>query len=90
MNAFRKNNDECGILKEYIIDIIYVQEGFHSINKSFHNLFGDLINHKKKVVNILYSFILFLLLLMISSIYISLYNFLINKTLVVNIFLQIN
>jgi hypothetical protein len=75
--------------KEKVIDLLYEYDGYYSVNKSYYNLFGSATSTKKKISLLFYVLILFLFLFMIFTIYFALYNFFINKTLVVNIFLQI-
>jgi hypothetical protein len=89
IKVLKSNEDECEKLKDYVIEMIYNSEGLHSVKQSFKNLFGTLIDTRGRVIMILYAIILFIFIMMIVSIYLSLYNYLINKTLVVNIFLQI-
>jgi hypothetical protein len=76
-------------LKERIIDIIYNLDGFYSIQRSYQILFGSLFKDKNKITLLFYTIILSLMMFMFVSIYLTLYNFFINKTLVVNIFLQV-
>jgi hypothetical protein len=76
--------------KEILVDIIFEYEGYYSINKSSNLIFSGWIKDNNKIAKLLYSMIIFLFFFMCVSIYLGLYNFFINKTLVVNIFLQIN
>lgn len=76
-------------LKERIIDIIYGLEGFYSIQRSYTVLFGGLFKSKNTISTLFHVIILCLMIFMLISIYLTLYNFFVNKTLVVNIFLQV-
>lgn len=75
--------------KEKIIDFIYESEGYYSLVSSYVSIFGRLINNKNRIMILFYTVILCLMLFMFVSIYLVLYNYFINKTLVVNIFIQI-
>jgi len=75
--------------KEKIIDFIYEKEGYYSLVSSYTTIFGKLINNKNRIMILFYTIILCLMLFMFVSIYLVLYNYFINKTLVVNIFIQI-
>lgn len=74
--------------KEKIIDFIYETEGFYSLVSSYMNIFGRIVNNKNRIMIMFYTVILCLMLFMFVSIYLVLYNYFINKTLVVNIFIQ--
>jgi hypothetical protein len=74
--------------KEKIIDFIYEKEGFYSLVSSYMNIFGRIVNNKNRIMIMFYTIILCLMLFMFVSIYLVLYNYFINKTLVVNIFIQ--
>ena len=76
--------------KEALVDLFFEYEGYYSTKNSSNLIFSGFVKDKKKVAKILYSLIVCLFLFMCISIYLGLYNFFINKTLVVNIFLQIN
>ncbi len=86
----RKESELDDEAKKKIVDIIYQSEGYYSISKSYNMLFGSAVFTKSKVSMILYAIILMLFVFMVFSIYFALYNFFINKTLVVNIFVQLN
>ena len=90
-NNVEKNDeweiDDCS--KEKIIDFIYESEGYYSLVSSYISIFGRLINNKNRIMILFYTVILCLMLFMFVSIYLVLYNYFINKTLVVNIFIQI-
>jgi len=75
-------------IKEKIVDLIYQIQGHYSIEHSFYNICGGLITSMSKMMFLFYFMIICLMFFMMFSIYASLYNFLINKYLVVNIFLQ--
>jgi hypothetical protein len=75
--------------KERMVDLFYEIEGHYSVYKSFNVIFGGLFNNKKSISYLFTTIVLVLILFMIFSIYFGLYNFFINKTLVVNIFLQV-
>lgn len=89
VKLFHKGNEIDSDTKNRVIDLLYELEGYYSLYTSYYILFGTVTLTKKKISMLFYSIILFLLLFMIFSIYFALYNFFINKTLVVNIFLQI-
>lgn len=84
-----KENNIDNMTKEKIIDFIYESEGYYSLVSSYMNIFGKLINNKNRIMILFYTIILCLMLFMFVSIYLVLYNYFINKTLVVNIFIQI-
>jgi hypothetical protein len=75
--------------KEKVVDLFYEVEGYYSVYKSFYAMFGGLVKSINKISIIFNIIILILILFMFMSIYFALYNFFINKTLVVNIFLQV-
>lgn len=85
-----KDNEIDDQAKEKIIDGLYEKEGFYSVNKSYNNIFGGLMRNRAKIANLYYTIILCLMMFMFLSIYLALYNYFINKTLVVNIFLQMD
>lgn len=86
VNKVKFTNEE----KEALIDLFFEYEGYYSTKNSSYLIFSGFIRDKNKVTKILYSLIICLFLFMCISIYLGLYNFFINKTLVVNIFLQVN
>lgn len=75
--------------KERMVDLFYELEGHYSVYKSFNVIFGGLFKNKKSIYYLFSTIVSFLILFMIFSIYFGLYKFFINKTLVVNIFLQV-
>ncbi len=75
--------------KERMVDLFYELEGHYSVYKSFNVIFGGLFNNKNSIYYLFTTIVSVLILFMIFSIYFGLYNFFINKTLVVNIFLQV-
>ncbi len=84
-----KENFEVNLeIKEKVVSLIYRMEGYYSLQSSFYNLFCGLISSKNKIRFVLFTMILCLMFLIFFSIYVALYYFLINKTLVVNIFLH--
>ena len=86
--SHNKNSDLDDETKEKIIDYLYEMEGYYSIKQSYSVLFGSMLQSKSKLQILFYSVILCLIVFMFISIYLALYNFFINKTLVVNIFIQ--
>ena len=77
--------------KEKVIYYIYAIEGYYSIKESIKTIFGFGIVEIgiKKVKYVIYAIISCIFVLMFTSLYISLYKYFMQKTLVVNIFIQI-
>lgn len=74
--------------KEKVIYYIYAIEGYYSIKESIRTIFGFEIEIRK-VKYLIYTIIASIFVLMFTSLYISLYKYIMQKTLVVNIFIQI-